>query len=394
VLRLMSLTDGATQHLNATTVQQWQSSSAYFNGDTVAIDLIAIPGARGDRVVIARGDQGLFDDTQWPATICGSTDDRLPSDVARCGRAWPVGCTAWIMNDAHHQFLTAGHCSGNSLQIIEFNVPLSNAEGTPQHPGPEDQYSVDISSKQLQSSGIGQDWGYFGVFRNTETGLTAYQAQGDFFVIADTPPPVNGQSINITGYGTTGNGIPREWNLAQKDHIGPYWRFSGTTVRYRTDTSGGNSGSPVLNVDSGLAIGIHTHAGCSNDPQSSNQGTGINHSGLQNALDNPRGVCAPFGLNVPVLVAGSSARLEAIDASPGLRVYFVYSLAGQGEFLVTQLGVTMGLASPKLSGSAIADNNGSATLTRLIPNGTSGRTVWIQAAEVGRVSVVETRTIQ
>ena len=41
--------------------------------------------------------------------------------------------------------------------------------------------------------------------------------------------------------------IPPEWNQAQKTHSGPYATFSGSTVQYETDTTGGNSGSPTLN---------------------------------------------------------------------------------------------------------------------------------------------------
>lgn len=394
IVRIMSMFDGAVQHHSARTIEQWNLSSAYFNGDTVSIELIAMPGAENDRIVVGTADKGIFDDTQWPSTICGSTDDRLPSQVMRTGRAWPIGCTAWIIDDAHHQFLTAGHCAGSSLQIVEFNVPLSNREGTAQHPGPEDQYAVDVSSKQTRSGGVGNDWGYFGVYRNTETGMTPYQVQGEFYTLASTPPPVNGQNIRITGYGTTGGGIPREWNLAQKTHVGPYWVFSGTTVRYRTDTSGGNSGSAVINEDTGEAIGIHTHGGCDGGNNSSNQGTGINHPDIQNALNSPRGVCAPFNLNVPTLRAGQMATFEATGTTANDTVYFVYTLQGAGSYHAAQLGVTLSIANPKLAGSAVSDGGGVARLTRLIPNAGANRTIWIQAAEVGRVSVVRQTTIQ
>lgn len=393
ILRVISLEDGATQHLNAWTIEQWHHSTAYFNGPAVLVELLARPGSRGNRVVISRLDVGIDDDTEFPQTICGTTDDRLPSTDPRSARAIPIGCSAWLFDDAHHQFITAGHCSTSSLQVIQFNVPLSNGQGQIQHPGPEDQYSVDVSSKQSLNGGVGQDWGYFGVYRNTETNLSAYQAQGEFHTLASSPPPVNGQNIRITGYGTTGNGVPREWNQVQKTHLGPFRTFSGTTVRYHTDTSGGNSGSCVLNEDTGEAIGVHTHGGCTSDPGSSNQGTGSNHSSWQTALANPRGVCAPFALNVPPLTAGQQATFEATDVSPGLTVYFIYSLAGTGETLVRPLGVTLGLASPRLGGSAVADGNRMARLTRVIPANARGLTITIQAAEAGRTSQIATRLV-
>jgi len=394
VIRIMSLEDGAIQHLNAWTVREWNHSSAYFNGSAVSVELIARPGSRANRVVISRIDVGIDDDLMYPESICGATDDRMLSTDPRSARAVPIGCSAWIFDDAHHQFITAGHCSSSSLQTIQFNVPLSNGNGQIQHPGPEDQYSVDVSSKQSQSGSVGQDWGYFGVFRNTETGLSAYQVQGEFHTLAATPPPVNGQTIRITGYGTTGGGVPREWNQVQKTHTGEFRTFTGSTVRYHTDTSGGNSGSCVLNDDTGEAIGVHTHGGCSSDPNSSNQGTGSNHSGWQSALTTPRGVCAPFGLTVPPLTAGQQATLEASGTSPGLTVYFIYSTQGTGETLVRPLGVTLGLADPSLGGSAVADGGGIARLTRVVPPAARGRTLTIQAAEAGRTSQIVTRLVE
>ncbi len=392
-LRIMSLKDGGTQNLNTWTLNQWRNSTAYFNGETLSIELIARPHSRNNRVVLDHIDVGIVDRQEGPQTICGTTDDRVLSMDPRSARAMPIGCTAWLINDPNHQMITAGHCSTSSLQVIQFNVPLSNTEGTPQNPLPEDQYAVDVSSKQSQSGSIGQDWGYFGVFRNTETGLSAYQAQGDFFTLASTPPPVNGQTIRITGYGTTGNGVPREWNQVQKTHTGEYRQFSGSTVRYNVDTTGGNSGSCVFNEDTGEAIGVHTHGGCGTDPNSANNGTGINNAGWQTALANPRGVCAPFTLSVPVLIAGQPATFEASNVSPGSRVYFLYSLRGAGETLVPSLGVTLGIRNPALGGSAVANGNGMASLTRTIPAAARGLTLMLQAAEAGRASTISSRRV-
>src|SRR5262245_58843510 len=63
------------------------------------------------------------------------------------------------------------------------------------------------------------------------------------------------------------------------------------TIQYRTDTTGGNSGSPVAHGENGDAIGIHTHGGCTTSGTGENSGTASNHSGLQAALAAPIGVC-------------------------------------------------------------------------------------------------------
>ncbi len=288
-LRMRSTLDNAEQRLNAIHLQQWQNTSAFFNGGEVILELVAKPHTGKNRVVMSHviAEFAPFESE----SICGDTDDRQLSSDPRVARLLPIGCTGWMINDCNHCFLTAGHCSGsaNSITLVEFNVPLSNSDRSLNHPPPEDQYAPDNTSRQSNGGqGIGNDYGYFGVFPNPNTGLTPYEAQGAAFDI-DLPEPVHGQMINITGYGTTSNPVPNEWNQVQKDHQGPYFSFSGTTVSYTVDTSGGNSGSPVLNLDTGAAIGIHTHAGCNST--GGNFGTGLNHPGLQAFLDNPQGVC-------------------------------------------------------------------------------------------------------
>ncbi|HZW08917.1 MAG TPA: GC-type dockerin domain-anchored protein [Phycisphaerales bacterium] len=289
-LRITSTLDGAQQRLNGLHVKQWGRTSAYFNGDEVIVEIVA-RGGTGDNLLRMSTVQAEFEPFV-DRSICGATDDRELSDDNRTARLLPVGCTGWLIEDCNHCFLTAGHCStsNNSITVVEFNVPLSNSNGSLNHPPPEDQYAPDIASRQSNSggSGVGDDWAYFGVFPNSNTGLTPYEAYGDAFALS-IPPQVTGQQIRITGYGTTSSPVPPQWNQVQKTHTGPYFSFSGTTVSYQTDTTGGNSGSPVIDDSTGMAIGIHTHGGCSGN--SGNYGTGYNHSGLQTALASPRGVC-------------------------------------------------------------------------------------------------------
>lgn len=289
ILRITSIADGGTQHHISQTLKQWRNTSAYFNGNEVLIEIIADPNTAASRIEISSVFAGVGGGDPL-ATICGPTDDRLPSDDVRVGRVLPIGCTVWLINDSNNCFITAGHCAEGSINVVEFNVPFSDAGGGLQHPGPEDQYAVDLSSKQFINGGVGNDWGYFGCFNNSETGLPAGVVQGDVFELANTPPVENGQSIRITGHGTDSS--PPEWNQVQQTSIGPYLGVFGTELRYQTDTTGGNSGSPVIDEETSLAIGVHTHGGC-NSGGGQNHGTGINHSGFQNALANPLGVCAP-----------------------------------------------------------------------------------------------------
>ncbi|MCH8805342.1 MAG: hypothetical protein IH986_04570 [Planctomycetes bacterium] len=296
-LLLTSVRDGAFQILDSVHLTQWRNKSAYFNGDAVTVEIIAFPGTGPNRVAI--GDVTAGEPPGDPESICGGTDDRLPSDDPRVGR-WIRGdspippCTAFIIDDANHCMLSAGHCAGAVGTVLEFNVPFSDpVTGERRHPPPEDQYAVDDTSMQSFFGAIGDDWAYFGCFPNSNTGLTPYEAQGAFFTLASSPPPVVGQDVRRTGFGTTRNtGAPLEWSLAQKTHVAPYVGFAGTTLHYLTDSTSSDSGSPVMDEQTGELIAIHRGGGCMS-AVGANQGVGVNNAGLRIALANPRGVCMP-----------------------------------------------------------------------------------------------------
>jgi|GEM_PF-419490 len=289
-LRMTSVKDGGVQTQHLRHVGEWQDTSAYFNGDSVMVELLAHPGTGDNRLVlktVQAGPSKVGD----PDSICGANDDRTLSSDPRVARNQPTGCTSWMINDCNHCFLTAGHCAGTGLQVVQFNVPLSSSTGSLNQPPPSDQYAVDTASLQSNGGqGVGNDWAYFGVFDNSTTGLSPYAAQGSQAFDLVSPPAVSGQNIRITGNGSTSAPVSPTWYLVQKTHSGPYFSLTGTAVRYTTDTTGGNSGSPVILDGTNQAIGIHTHGGCTS-AGGSNAGTGANHTALQTALASPQGVC-------------------------------------------------------------------------------------------------------
>jgi len=294
ILRITSLQDGAVQELNAIHVQQWRRTSAYFNGDAVLVEVVAQPGPGMNRVQLAEVTASV--PVALPESICGATDDRVLSNDPRCGRLLPIGCTGWILDDCNSCQLTAGHCSSTplDLDVLEFNVPLSSSTGAIQHPPPQDQYAVDDSSTQSTGAvGAGAEFAHFGCFPNSMTGLTPYEAQGQRFTFSAPPPFVSGAVLRVTGFGA--RVAPPTYNEVQQTDVGPWVSDAGTTLGYQVDTTGGQSGAPILFEATGDAIGIHTHAGCGDNgglPVGQNAGTSWTHSGLQAALANPQGVCA------------------------------------------------------------------------------------------------------
>lgn len=292
-LRLTAHIDGAVMEMDARHVEQWQKSSCYFNGDAVQVEIWAPPGAGASRVSMRAFDAGI---PPADGSICGS-DDRVLSSDPRAARLMPVGCTSWMIDDCAKCFLTAGHCTG-SISVVQFNVPLSNSNGSLNNPHPDDQYAVDSSSLQTNGGqGVGEDFAYFGVFANSNTGLTAYQAQGSAFELSLPPSNPSGNTIRITGYGT--DSTPATHNQVQQTNAGPMVVSDvDQELGYRTDTTGGNSGSPVIWENTGKAVGIHTHGGCSSSG-GNNWGTSVGNPGLQAYLDNPKGICQSAGFTHP-----------------------------------------------------------------------------------------------
>jgi len=187
-VRMTSVADAAWQELNAIHLRQWQNSSAYFNGDTVLVELLAFPHTGFSRILLNDVTVGLPPPGGVSYSICGPTDDRIPSYDPRVGRGWTAGgsakCSAWLINDCNHCLLAAGHCV--PLAQVHFNVPLSDPSGNPVFPPPEDQYAIDAESPQSKDAGLGNDWYHFGCFPNPNTDLTPFEAQGASFRLADT----------------------------------------------------------------------------------------------------------------------------------------------------------------------------------------------------------------
>jgi V8-like Glu-specific endopeptidase len=274
-ITITSQLDGAAQIHNQITLEQWEGLSAYFNGDYVDIKLYVAPQ---DQNVFFRIEEITVG--EWNGQTdsqCGPTDDRIESNDPRAGRLMNLGCTTWLIPNG--KMVTAGHCISGT--IVQFNVPLSLPNGTIQHPGPEDQYSVITASRVFQDAGVGNDWGVFAVNPNTVTTLMPSVAQGSVYFLQQNY--AIGDSIRITGYGVDNN--TPIYNQAQQTHIGPNAGSSGTTMRYRTDTEGGNSGSPIIHGVTDVALGVHSHGGCTTAGTGNNNGTSFFHTNFWNAVD-------------------------------------------------------------------------------------------------------------
>ena len=135
-------------------------------------------------------------------SICGTADNRVGSTDRAVGRIMTVGCTGWIVsNDAK---LSAGHCVAAN-QVLQFNVPNSQPNGTIVNPPANDQFPITstVGSFDDGPGFIGNDWW---VFRTGTNGLgqTAIQRQGAFKRMTNDRTAAAIGNVRVTGYGVDG----------------------------------------------------------------------------------------------------------------------------------------------------------------------------------------------
>jgi len=209
-------------------------------------------------------------------TICGSSDDRRPSFNPKVGRSLKTlnaigGCTVTMIGRTCA--ITAGHCAAH-LNFLEFNTPLSR-DGRIQHPEKTDIYEMEKGSLFYSNNGKGKDYAVARYKQNEITGRYPGDAQG-FYPVSLRKPRSNKLDIVITGYGIDNDNSDR--NMAQQVHSGKTvsigGAFGGAVLKHTVDTMGGNSGSSIINKNTGKIIGIHTHGGCYSSG-GTNHGTAI-----------------------------------------------------------------------------------------------------------------------
>lgn len=213
-------------------------------------------------------------------SICGSVDDRIPSTDPKIARLVQAqgdgGCTATMIGRTCA--ITAGHCK-SVMVLAEFNTPMSKNRRA-MASAPEDTYEIDQASIIYKNGGQGADYAVFKIRPNAVTGQYPGDVQGNYDVALNKVPQA-GEILRITGHGVDYDDDDR--HLAQQTHTGTMmpksrWGQKKSVLRYRVDTTGGNSGSSVRIESTGEIIGIHSHGGCStsnSSTSSANAGTSI-----------------------------------------------------------------------------------------------------------------------
>ena len=249
-LRVSSIEDGASQFLDAAELRKWRDSSAYFNGDSVLVELVAGPATNRNRVVIS---EVSHERTETSRSIC-EPDDRVPSNDPFSGRIFPKPCTGTIWG-SHGCIITAGHCIDYlpGAEIIEFNVPTRDPVTCAlRHPPVADQFP--LSNHTFEDSTAGDDWGVVRTLTNS-SGETVFERYGGYRRIALEMPSL-GEPVTIWGYGATESCATSD---SQQRSDGQVTLLTGGFVAYDADTRSGNSGSGVVHDDE--VIAVHAHGG-------------------------------------------------------------------------------------------------------------------------------------
>jgi hypothetical protein len=258
-IRMTSLRDNETQVLDARAVAMWNNASAYFNGDTVIIELIA--GPRTKHVMLSVDEVGTMREPESPlgqagqCGICGPEDDRRPSFEEWTGRLLPAGCTADVYNE-QSCMVSAGHCvDGSGQDIVQFNVPASSPNCGLNHPSIADQFP--ITAKIFRNGDIGDDWSALATGVNS-LGETIYERYGEFRSIATEPPGV-GQDVVMHGYGLDLDCLKTQ---TQQVAAGVVTSVFPTYIRHTIDLRNGTSGAAIMY--NGKILGVGTHCPCPN----------------------------------------------------------------------------------------------------------------------------------
>ena len=257
-LRITSALDGEVQQLNAAELVMWDNSSAYFNGDTVYLELIAAPGARNNRVVLNKVATQIINYLDGPCAgddcgICG-TDDRVPSSELFTGRLLPVGCTGTIYNPSSC-VVSAGHCAQSGL-VIQFNVPASNSNCATNNPPVADQFP--ITNFQYQNAGIGADWSVM-IAGTNSSGQHPFDRYGVYRSISPTLASP-GNEASDWSYGVD-NGQPTRSQIQQYS-TGTIGSRASTYYTFSVDITYGSSGSSLQHANQIIGIVTHCSIGC------------------------------------------------------------------------------------------------------------------------------------
>lgn len=312
---LLEATDGATQQLRNKDLENWNFSSAYFNGNSVKVSLYSAKGELNKVLINAikvsdgKSERNQKDNSSRKNLVTGATNassnvidyDSSPyaAAVGRFTDGSNAYGTGWIAPNGAivtSQQMVYGVINSDR-DIIEFNVPPSNSYGSVNHPGPEDQYPVKYRDETQSLLGFefkrkhhydiaNEDpvtwtatWGILEALPNT-MGLRPGERQQQFFRIApnlsSSTLEVQNVWVDIFHYGETNEDLLDDGTKYRtlKKHVTklqPQNEYIGSAdidvenfMVYNLDEgnitfTNSDTGAPITYSDYNIAMGVHTY---------------------------------------------------------------------------------------------------------------------------------------
>ncbi|WP_067457774.1 trypsin-like serine peptidase [Actinomadura macra] len=254
------------------------------DGDTAVVTLHSA-ATRHDAADLTRREFGArigtyfrgFDEAERAAanpgtfSVCGAEGRRdvscyqtsHPTEYARSGAVARqllkgVGhCTTWRVGNTN-RMLTNQHCMESAADLraseFQFDYQCATCGGNDPRTGTKVSGAELIKTSPLSAL----DYTLFSV-----NDFASIQKYGTLYL--DVREPVAGERIYIAGHGDV---KPKRLSLYEDRDGGTYCKIdrvsSGVNTGYLCDSSGGNSGSPVLAASSHKVIALHHLGGCPN----------------------------------------------------------------------------------------------------------------------------------
>ncbi|GGR89948.1 hypothetical protein GCM10010252_31060 [Streptomyces aureoverticillatus] len=240
------------------------------DGDTAVVTLHT-RGGRGAEASIDRYWRGYTEaeiTAKNPPSVCGADGRRdavcyrtshpaqyaASRGVARMLKNGGGWCTAWRVGRGNHM-LTNNHCVKSQAELdameVQFDYDCATCGGNNPRPGTK------VGANALLRTSAGLDFTLFSV-----DDFDQISQFGTLFL--ETRAPIANEQAYVAGHGDT---LPKRISLYEERDGGAYCgvrnaQLGTEDVGYSCDTSGGNSGSPVLAGSSHKVIALHWGGSC------------------------------------------------------------------------------------------------------------------------------------
>ncbi|MFD9903471.1 trypsin-like serine peptidase [Streptomyces sp. NPDC059063] len=222
----------------------------YWRGFTQAEIDAKNPGARSVCGADGRRDAVCYK-TSHPAQYAAS---RGVARMLKNGGGW---CTAWRVGRGNHM-LSNNHCVKTQAELdaieVQFDYDCATCGGNDPRPGTK------VGANRLLRTSPSLDFTLFNV-----DNFDQISQFGTLFM--ETRAPVLNEQAYVIGHGDT---RPKRISLFEERDGGAYCgvrnpQLGSEDVGYSCDTSGGNSGSPVVATSSHKVIALHWGGSCPNN---------------------------------------------------------------------------------------------------------------------------------